>query len=198
MQKRRLTLATLLLITSCLILPLAADEKPPVFVFGGKQLYVGMAKNQAVEYLSACCKLSPPAESEDDKRPGSSDAGHFIFSVGTGEQLMLGAIYFRADKVAHITRSLDGQIDTSNDDVVGFARAINRALSPTTGDGDTTVHVSVRHQRLGNADADILSLSFSNGRGIQFQIGTLDKPAAHTGKRDFVTLDETLDSPRPR
>ena len=74
---------------------------------------------------------------------------------------MLGAIYFHADKVAHITRSLDGQIDTSSDDLVGFARAINRALSPTTGDGDTTVHVSVRHQRLGNADADILSLSFS-------------------------------------
>ena len=51
MQKRTIFLFTLLLTMGYLTLSSAADEKPPVFVFGGKQLYVGMAKNQAVEVL---------------------------------------------------------------------------------------------------------------------------------------------------
>lgn len=72
------------------------------------------------------------------------------------------------------------------------------ALSSTMGDSESTVRVSVRHERMSNAESDVLSLSFPNGRGIKIQIGTLDKPNPHTNKRDFATLDETLEPSRQK
>jgi hypothetical protein len=171
-----------------------ADRKAPVFEFGGKQLYVGMTEHEALEYLSDCCKLSPPIGSAEDKQPTRHGTvpGHFIFSKEGSPQRLLGTIYFSGGKLVSMTRPLDEGFDTWNDDVVALARAINRALSPISGDDETIVYVSVRHERANNAESDVLSLSFPNGRGIQFHIGTLDKPSVENGKRDFATLDETL------
>ncbi len=196
MQMRTMGLLAFILFETCLVLPLAADQKPPVFVFGGKQLYVGMSKHEAVGSLAACCRLSPPAEMEVQTTEGVM-SGHMILPKEESPQRVLGTVYFSGGKIVRITRSLDDEIDTWNNHVVAFARAINRALSPTMGDSEMTVRVSVRHERLTNGESDVLSLSFPNGRGIQIQIGTLDKPLdAHTNKRDFATLDEILDPAR--
>jgi hypothetical protein len=200
MQKRAMGLLGFALVELCFVLPLVADQKPPVFVFGGKQLYVGMFEHEAVASLAVCCKLSPPAETEVEKQPALEGVmlGHMILSKEGSTQRILGTVYFAGGKIVRITRSLDDELDTSNNDVVTFARAIDRALSPTMGDSETTIRVSVRHERMSNAESEILSLSFPYGRGIQIQIGTLDKPDAHTNKRDFATLDETLESARSK
>ena len=38
---------------------LEADDRPPVFYFGGKAIFVGMPQAEALAVLSKCCKLSP-------------------------------------------------------------------------------------------------------------------------------------------
>jgi hypothetical protein len=58
-------------------------------------------------------------------------------------------------------------------------------------DADMVV-VSSQHERMSNADAEILILTLPNGRSIEMQIATLDTPDKMTGKRDSVTLDEVL------
>ena len=65
------------------------------------------------------------------------------------------------------------------------------------GDGETTVRVSVLHERMSNGQSDALSLTFPNGRGIRIRIGTLDKALDASTKRDFATLEETLEPPKP-
>ena len=55
--------------------------------------------------------------------------------------------------------------------------------------------VSVKHERVSNAEWDVLRLVFANGRRLEFHIGTLDTPN-ESGRRDFVTLDETLEPVR--
>ncbi len=97
--------------------------------------------------------------------------------------------------MVRITRPLAEGVDTWNDDVVGFARAIKRSLQAES-DAETTILVSVRHERISNAETDVVSFSFPNGRGIELHVGTLDKPDTYTNKRDFATLDETLGSAR--
>jgi len=125
--------------------------------------------------------------------------GHFILSKeesseGSG---ILGTVFFSGGKIVSVTRPLDDEIDTNNDHVVAFARAVDRALSPTMGDGETTVRVSVLHERMSNGQSDALSLTFPNGRGIRIRIGTLDKALDASTKRDFATLEETLEPPKP-
>jgi hypothetical protein len=184
----------------CATLPLAADQKPPVFYFGGKRLFVGMSKTEAVASFSACCKLSPPADFENEKSVADTGRmlGHFISSKEESPQRFLGSIFFGGGKVVRITRPVDeDKIDPENDDVVAFARAFSRVFSLSEGkDSGTTVLVSVRHDRTTNADAEILSFSFSNGRGVELQIVTLDAPSKFTGKRDSISLDEVLEPPR--
>jgi len=180
-----------------LVLPMIADQRPPVFVFGGKQFYVGMPRHEAVISLSACCKLSPPAEGEVEKEsvpvPEGMMLGHMILPKGEPPQRILGAIYFSGGKVVRITRPMAEDVDSYNDDLVGFARAIKRTLvTETSGSGTSTVVVSVRHERINNAESDAVFFTFPNGHGIEIHIGTLDKPAKDNNKRDFVTMDETL------
>lgn len=177
--------------------PSAADSKPPVFVFGGKQLYAGMSKNEALESLSACCKLSPPAESEVEGRlaPASAMAGHFILLKEGLPKRTLGTVYFSGGKVVRITRPLDDDVDTSSDDVVAFAMALKRSISAEVGDSDRTILVSLRHENMANGESDVVSFTFPDGRGIELHIGTLDKPDAQIPKRDFATIDEDLDLP---
>src|SRR6267143_6270652 len=89
----------------CVILPIVSDQKPPVFVFGGKQFYVGMSKHDAVAALSSCCKLSPPAEDNVEKRPAPEGTmlGHMILPKDESQFRILGGIYFSGDKVRRIT-----------------------------------------------------------------------------------------------
>lgn len=179
----------------------ATDENPPAFYLEGRRIFVGMSQTQAESALSVCCKLSPPASapaSWPQSGPPHAEGvmrGSFILSkVNDG---ILGTIFFTGEKVVRITRPLDTEIDTSNDNVVAFARAIDRALwRPGDKERKLTVQVSVRHERMTNAESDVLSLSFPNGRGIQIQVGTLDQANAGTNRRDFATLDEILEPAR--
>lgn len=191
------------LLVLCATFSLAADQKPPVFYFDGKRLFVGMPKSEAVALLSACCKLSPPAPStdfENDKVTADTGhmIGHYISSKEESPQRVLRSIFFAGGKVVRVSRPVDEEkFDPESDDVVAFARALNRVLSLSEGkDSDTSVNFSVRHNRATNADAEILSFSFSNGRGVELQIVTLDTPSQFTGKRDSISLDEILEPPK--
>jgi hypothetical protein len=110
MQKRTTILSGFILLGSCLMVSVvAADEKPPIFFFGGQQIRIGMSQQEAVAALSHCCKLSPPVESEIEKRPtaeGATMLGHFILPKEESPQGILGAIYFSGGKVLRVTRPL--------------------------------------------------------------------------------------------
>jgi len=183
------------ILLGCLMLSVAADEKRPTLFFGGQQVRVGMSQQEAVVSLSHCCKLSPPAEPVEKRpAPGGVLAGHFILPKEESPQRILGTVYFSGGKVLRVTRPLAEEVDGYNDDVVGFARAIKRCLV-AEGDNETTALVAIRHERISNAESDVVLLTLRDGRGIEMHIGTLDKPNALTDKRDFVTLDETLEPP---
>jgi hypothetical protein len=194
MRKRNVGVLILVLLDSCLLFSQAADRNPPVFYFGGKQFYVGMSKGEAVSALSVCCKLSPPTESEGEKRPSPAGKmlGHFILPKEEPAQRILGSISFSDGKVARISRGLADDVDTFNEDLVAFMRALKRALP----EGDTSAVVSFRHERISNAESDIVTLVFPSGRGIELHFGTLDAPFKDSSRRDFVTLDETLEPRR--
>jgi len=68
MQNRVMCFLRFALIGSFFVLPLVADQKPAMFGFGGKQLYVGMSQREAVASLSVCCKLSPSV-TDVEKQP---------------------------------------------------------------------------------------------------------------------------------
>jgi len=118
--------------------------------------------------------------------------GHFILSKEESSQRILGYILFSGGKVQRVTRPLAEEVDGYSDDVVGFARAIKRWLA-AEGHTETTAIVTIRHERISNAESDVVLLTLRDGRGIEMHIGTLDKPNTYTEKRDFVTLDETLE-----
>jgi len=182
----------------CAALCLAADQQQPVFYFGGQRLFAGMTKSEAVARLSACCKLSPPADSENEKLSADTDRriGHFISSKQESPQRIIGTIFFANGKVVRITRPLDESINSQSDDAVALARALDRSLLPDTSDSSTEVLISTRHERMGNGESEVLSFSFPNGRAIELEIVTLDTATKDTGKRDAVGLDEVLVAPR--
>lgn len=191
MRKRNVGILGLVLFESCLLFSQAADAKPPVFYFGGKQIYVGMSKRQAVAALSACCRLSPPAESEVEKqpRPAGVILGHMILPKEEPPQRILGKIYFSGGIVARVSRGLAEDVDTYNEDLVAFIRVLKRSLP----EGDTSAVISLQHERMSNSESDVVTLVFPNGRGIELHVGTLDTPFENNAnRRDFVTLDETL------
>ena len=198
MRNRTIAVLWFILSEVSLVLPLVGDQKPVFFVFGGNQLYVGMTEGDAVAALSTCCILSPPPESkvgQQPARPGVVGA-HFIFLKDDSLVRILGTIYFSGGKVLRITRPLTDEVDTWNGEVVNFTRAIKRSLPVEANDLGVTVVVRVRHERIRNGESDVVSLVFPNGQGIEVSINTLDKPNAYSHKRDFVTLDETLEPPR--
>jgi len=198
MHMRTSGLLGFVLFHCCLLSSQAVAPQPPAFFFGGRQVYVGMSQQEAVVTLSHCCVLSPPVESGVEKRPAPAGMtlGHMILPKEEPPQDIFGTIFFHDGKVSRITRPLAKEVDTSNEDVVAFARAIERSL---LGAGrvvtQTTVTVSVAHERATNAESEVVSFSLSDGRGIELRIGTLDKsdPDMNMGKRDFVSLDETLE-----
>jgi hypothetical protein len=194
-MRKRIVLTLLAL---CITLSLAAHQKPPVFYFGGQRLFAGMPKSEAVALLAACCKLYPPADSKNENMSvdRSGLLGHRILAKEESPHAFLGTIFFVGEKVARIDRPLDETFDSGSDDVVAFARALDRSLSQDTGDSSATVFASTQHQRITGAEVEVLSLEFPNGRTVELQIFTLDTPSKVTGKRDAVSLDEALVAPR--
>jgi len=176
-----------------LALPLVADQRP-YFVFGGKQFYVGMSMSEAVRLLSLCCELSPPVEANTENNPLTARGGHFIWKKNGTETSILGGIFFADQKVTRMTKPMADDVDFSNEDLVAFVRALKRVLKNDAGDFERTARISVRHEKATNAESDVISITFPDGRGIELHIGTLDKPNELTNKRDFVTADETLGS----
>jgi hypothetical protein len=191
MKKR--TVLTILLF--CFTLSLAADQKPAEIYFGGKRFVAGMSKSQAAALLSECCILHPALDSEPENMSSNAHGmvGHFVDSKQ--DQHALGSVFFVGSKVARVSRPLDDEFNTSSDDVVAFARALDRGLL-TESDKSQAVVVSAHHQRFGNAEDEDLTFTFSNGRRIELQITTLDTPSkAIGGKRDMVGLDEAVEFP---
>jgi len=113
-----------------------------------------MPESEAMATLSVCCKLSPPNDKEDKQLAVDAGRvpGHFIFSRD-GKRL-LGTIYFLSGRVMEVTRPLGDEVFAPwNDDVVRFARTLDRSLSPATGESDKTIHLSVRHERASNGNS---------------------------------------------
>lgn len=192
MRSHKLGLKVLVLFVAC-VLPLVAGQRP-YFVFGGNQFYVGMSMSEAVELLSQCCKLSPPIEANTEKNRVTAGGGHFITKKNGAEFSMLGAIFFDGQKVTRLTKPMADDVDSSNEDLVAFARALKRVLQNDAGDLERTARISVQHENVTNAESDIITVTFPDGRGIELRVGTLDKPNRLTNKRDYVTADETLAS----
>jgi hypothetical protein len=188
MTRRKSTVAAFVLLV-LLVLPLAADQKPS-FVFGGKQIFIGMSMSEAVRLLSDCCRLSPPMESKIEEK--STHGGHFIAKKDQPE-VLIGTIYFDNHEVARLTKPIADDVDFSSDGLVAFTRAIKRVLQNDAGDFGRRATITVVKDKPINAEADKILIKFDDGRGIEIHVGTLDKPSELTNKRDFVTADETLE-----
>jgi hypothetical protein len=90
-------------------------------------------------------------------------------------------------------KPIANDVDTYNEDLAAFTRALKRVLEKDAGIVRTAT-ISVQHEKMSNAESDIILINFPDGRGIELHIGTLDKPDRFTNKRDFITADETLGS----
>jgi hypothetical protein len=188
MTRRKSTVTAFMLLV-LLVLPLAADQKPS-FVFGGKQIFIGMTMSEAVQLLSDCCLLSPPMGNKiEEKRV---HGGHFIAKKDQPE-VPLGTIYFDNHEVARMTKPIANDVDFSSDDLVAFTRAVKRVLQNDAGDAGRRATITVVKNKANNAEADKVLIKFDDGRGIEINVGTLDKPNQLTNRRDFVTADETLE-----
>ena len=140
----------ILAIAFCTVLPLTAGQKPPELYFGGQSLTLGMRVSDVMAVTSECCVVTPPLSVD------TGDGGHFI-RIKSGQTYQLGSIFFKGGRVSRISRPIDSDFDGYNDDVVRLARALQRALAPTTGDSTTTVLLSVQHTRLSNGNGEIRS-----------------------------------------
>jgi hypothetical protein len=183
MRNRNSGVLLLAMLQSCLLFSQTADHKQPGFYFNGKEFHLGMSEREAMAELSECCKLSPPPKSDAD------NAGYFVIAKGEGSQPIIGGIWFKGQTVVSISREIANDVDTSNDELVAFMRAFKRSLPEEM----TTAVIAVRHEQAMNAESDILTLEFPDGRRIQIHIVTLDKAVAGS-KRDFVTFEEILGS----
>ena len=175
------------------VLPLGADQRPS-FVFGGKLFYVGMSMSEAVQLLSACCRVSPPIDANIEKRPLTARGGHFIWRGEGTEASIIGVIFFADQRVVRLTKPMAEDVDFTNEDLIAFTRALKRVLQNETGAFERTARISVQHGKANNAESDVIFITFPDGRGIELHVGTLDKPSQWTNKRDFVTADETLEA----
>jgi hypothetical protein len=112
MQTRKIGCRVFVLLGFCVALCSAADERRPVFYFGGNRLFVGMPKSETVAALSTCCELSPPAASEVEKQlaPVGTLVGHMILTKEESPKNILGAIYFSGGKVLRLTRPLAEEV----------------------------------------------------------------------------------------
>jgi hypothetical protein len=193
-MKMALRITALVLSANCVLFSQKdINHNRPVFYFGERQFYVGMPMRDAVAALSACCQLSPPLDSDIGTRPRVTDqAGHFVLQKEGSKMKQLGAIFFSGEKVVGLSYDvLPPEVDTSNEHLVAFARALKRALP----EGPKPAIVSVKHGPGSDADFDVLTIVFADGQGIRLTIVTPDLPDSRNS-RNFVSLEETL-APEP-
>jgi hypothetical protein len=175
MRRKKLSILLLLLISSPLCCQLAPDQFQPVFYFGGQRISIGMPEDAARAALRACCELNGSAGS------------YFIVSKDTLAKGIVGSIFFAQGRVAFVSQDLATDVDSSDDDLVGFIRDVRHNLP----EGSHLATVTLKHQDMSNAQSDVLTIVFENGRGIELRLATLDKPDATTHKRDYVTVEAT-------
>jgi hypothetical protein len=179
---------------------LVAQDRPAEFYFGGNRVYVGMPEPEAIKMLSVCCRLSPEQITTSQKEAAAKlgrNLSQFIVPKEEPSSRILGTISFDRGRVTGATRPLGQEAYVPWDqDVVSFARTLQRSLSPVSGDAQKTAHVSVHHERSTNGESEILSISFTNGRGLRLQIITLDKPlpdAPPEWSKEQAILEEFLE-----
>jgi len=178
---------------------LVAQNQPSVFYFGGKRIFVGMAQTEALAALSTCCKLSPPTVTEAQRQTAAEmgrTVGQLILPKEESQFRILGTIFFGHGKVTNVTRPLGEEAYLPwSEDVLGFARTLQRALSPGTGDSDTTIHLSIRHERMNNGESEVLSITFPNGRGTRIILISVGKASegAPPESREQANLEEFLE-----
>ena len=161
------------------------EQKPAGFYFGGKEFHLEMSYADAMNRLSDCCTLSPPARTiKEDSDTPPRETSYFILSKDKSSQEVLGAIWFRNHRITSMTRYLARDVDSYDDNLVAFIRELKRSLPEET----TTAIVTVRHEQVSNAESDIVTLSFPSGRKLVIRIITLD--SSTNSKRDSVTLEE--------
>ncbi len=162
------------------------EQKLAGFYFGGKEFHLGMSYADAMNRLSECCALSPPARTikEDSDTPPEKETGYFILNKDKSSSEILGEISFRNQRISSITRYLARNVDSSDDNLVVFIRELKRSLPEET----TAAIVTIRHEQASNGESDIITLLFPNGRRICIRIVTLDSNT--NSKRDYVTLEE--------
>jgi hypothetical protein len=186
---------TIIVLLICSVLAPCQTKDASAFYIKGQRLAIGMSQREVMNSLSQCCKLSPPLEAGVEKRPAVNGVtlGHFIVSKDEGSFGILGGIFFVDGKVVKLTRPLDNEIDTSNEELVSFVRAMKRALPEVP----STALISVQHEPTSNAETYVLRFSFRDGKGIELSIGALDKPSEsmNSNKRDFVSMTEILEAP---
>lgn len=199
--RTRTIIASLVLLASPV---LAADDKPPVFYFGGRAIFVGMPQAEALAVLSKCCKLLPPslteAQREDWVKFGKMIGQAILPDTEESPPHIIGNIYFRRGKVVSVTRPLGEEAFLPwSGDTLGFARTLERALSPYMGESDTSARITVRHERSSNAETEVLWFTLPSGRGVRMSIIHLDKPfeGAPPESKDQVVLEEFLETPGP-
>jgi hypothetical protein len=100
---------------------------------------------------------------------------------------------FDNHEVARMTKPIANDVDFSSDDLVAFTRAVKRVLQNDAGDAGRRATITVVKNKANNAEADKVLIKFDDGRGIEINVGTLDKPNQLTNRRDFVTADDTLE-----
>lgn len=183
MPKQFSIFMALVLFNSFAVFSQPSIQKSTGLYINGKEFHIGMTEQSALAELSDCCELSPPAA----KSTNNPSGGYFVLPKNP-PQTIIGAIWFRDQKVVSVSRELADNVDTSSDDLVAFMRAFKRTLP----DGVTSAIVGVKHEQASNAETDVITLSLSNGHSIVIRIGTLDKEA--NSKRDFVTIDEVIGS----
>jgi len=173
---------------------LQADHKPATIMLGGKEFYIGMSTAEAGRLLSSCCNVKPLLDEKIEatrKIEHGGYLGHMVFAKESPRSL--GGIYFLDGRVARITRDLNDDFDEQGDDVVAFVRALKRTLA-SYGEDPMAALVAVQRQKdMGNAESEIIFIKLADGRGIQIELMTTDKPFAGTNKRDWVSVDETLE-----
>ena len=166
------------------------DHRSAGVSFGGVEIHLGMSEAEALAKLSECCILAPPSGSIIDNSPvpDGQIAGHFVLSKNEANQQMLGNIWFKGHKVVNVSRELAEGVDSSDENVVSFARALKRSLPEVA----TTALVKVRHEQAPNAESDLVTLVFPSGKSLEIRIVTLDKDA--NARRDSVSFEEVLRS----
>jgi hypothetical protein len=174
-----------------------ADHKPATMMLGGSEFYIGMSKAEAGRLLASCCKVRPPLDENIEAATSAVKggyAGHFVLSKDSST--MLGGIFFSNGRVVRITRGLNDDFDEQGDDVVAFVRVLKRTLA-SYGEEPMSAVVAVQRQSMGDGESDIIFIKLSDGRGIQIELATTDKPSPGTNKRDWVSVDETLEPTEP-